>query len=125
MTEFYMIYQMGVVCSLVIYAVFAIVILAKRAVIGINKFANSGYIDLLENSWKVYGFDRGNHPVGLAIDTVIYTFLAIVAALTWMFTIIPAVISMIAVFKRGQYLKEKERQQIMDRLARESQTTDS
>lgn len=113
----YVIYTFGGLLSLTAYALFAILALGIRASGGIARYARVGKFDHIDVSWWIFDFEGGNHPVGLAIDTIFYTIFVLIAALGWLFTIIPAVIAMLSKIKRSQFLKAKEAERVMERLS--------
>lgn len=117
MIELYTIYIAGVAFAFIIYGFFALIILGVRACSGITRYAKLGYTDSIENSWWIFDLDKGNHPVGLAIDIVIYIVLVAIASLMWMFTAIPTAIAIAGKIRRAQFLKAEEAKRVMERLA--------
>lgn len=117
MIELYAAYTTGVGFAFIVYGLFALIILGTRACSGIARYAKLGYTDSIENSWWIFDLDDGNHPVGLAIDTAVYTVLVTAASLTWMFTAIPAVIAMAGKIGRARFLKAEEAKRVIARLA--------
>lgn len=117
----YVVYAMGVLCSLVIFGMFALVVLGIRSYRGIIRYARIGKFDLMDQSWNVYNLDDGNHPVGLTLDTIFYAGIVCIAALAWVVTILPCVIAIIGKIERYKFLKAEEANAVMKRLARTAQ----
>lgn len=110
------IYLYGVIAFGMLYAAWALVILAIRAYRGIQKFVERGHVDFYDDSWYIFESSDRNHPVGFAVNTAIYTVCVALAAAVWVLTCIPAILSMVAVIKRASHLKAEEAEKVMIRL---------